>query len=81
MTISALSEIANAAGFVLHTRAIVQSVGIDADVVEFATTHFMCRLGSDPSRHLTPVEFEGTPRECAAFLIGWADRAAQRVGA
>lgn len=77
MTLDALEEIANVLGFVLYTRAYVRSIGLDAEFVPIATGHGMCRLGSDPKIHATPIEFEGTPRECAAFLIGWRDRGAQ----
>jgi hypothetical protein len=76
-TLDALAEVANALGFTLHRHAFAVDIGIDGDYAQLATRHGRCRLGSDPNFHTNPVEFEGTPRECAAFLIGWRERGVQ----
>jgi hypothetical protein len=71
--LDALEALANALGFTMQRRAWFVDVGIDAGRAELASGGMKCRLGSDLDRHPEAYEFEGTPRECAAYLIGWRD--------
>lgn len=66
-TLEALRDVAIALGFQLVDRDFVKSIGIDE---EHAPTP---RMWYAIEHRLVGILFEGTARECAAFLIGYRD--------
>lgn len=72
-TMDALAEVARALGFELRRAPLGKPIGVDYDraseQMQFA---LMDRLGQ--------VAFDGTSRECAAFLIGWRDLRSRLIG-
>lgn len=75
MTIEALVDLARALGFDLVARGAVP-VGIDADRATEQPQYALFRSRA----RAVGVEFDGTARECAAFLIGWRDLRARVLG-
>ena len=67
-TIEALRDVAMALGFDLVKRDYVRTIGIDEedDPIGTRTWHAI-------EHPLIGTVFEGTARECAAFLIGYRD--------
>lgn len=73
MTMDALAEVARALGFDLRRAAHAVPIGVDFDRAK-EQTQFALLRGSE-------VAFDGTSRECAAFLIGWRDLRSTVLGA
>lgn len=66
MTIEALTDVAVALGFKLIVRVgLALPIGLDADRAALEVQYALLR-GDE-------ITFEGTARECSAFLIGWRD--------
>jgi hypothetical protein len=65
MTMDALADIAQALGFELRRAPLSVPVGVDFDRAKDETQFALLHAGK--------VAFDGTARECAAFLIGWRD--------
>lgn len=73
-TIEALSDVARALGFdLVELKCLVTAIGIDADSTMSLRWFRLVSRGGDPA-------FDGTARECAAFLIGWRDLRARVLG-
>ncbi|HSX22869.1 MAG TPA: hypothetical protein VLE97_08870 [Gaiellaceae bacterium] len=64
-TMDALADVVRALGFELRRSAHAVPVGVDFDRAK-EQTQFALLRGDE-------VEFDGTARECSAFLIGWRD--------
>ena len=80
LTMDALCQMANALGFTIQKNISARKdIGIDEDRTPFASHHGRLRLGSDISQHAVELEFEGTARECNAFLIGFRDAQHERM--
>ncbi len=73
MTMDALAEVAVALGFELRRAPLAVPGGIDFDLAKEQTQFALVRGGE--------VAFDGTSRECAAFLIGWRDLRSTVLGA
>ena len=73
MTMDALADVARALGFELRRAAQAVPVGIDFDRAK-EQTQFALLRGEE-------VAFDGTARECTAFLIGWRDLRTTVLGA
>jgi hypothetical protein len=73
MTMDALADVALALGFELRRAEQAVPVGIDYDRAKEQTQFALLRGGE--------VAFDGTSRECAAFLIGWRDLRSSVLGA
>jgi len=68
MTIESLADVARAIGFELVNRdGIAKPIGIDYEHATTQTQYALFREGDE-------VAFDGTARECTAFLIGWRER-------
>jgi hypothetical protein len=65
-SMEALTEVAKALGFEFHGHVLGKPIGIDYDRAQEQVQCALLREGA--------VQFDGTARECAAFLIGWRDR-------
>jgi hypothetical protein len=66
-TIEALGDGARALGFQLIERDDVKSIGVDAEQIGTPRTWYAIE------HPLVGTVFEGTSRECSAFLIGYRD--------
>jgi len=64
----ALAEVARALGFELRRSEHAVPLGIDFDRAKEQTQFALVSSGSGGQ-----IAFDGTARECAAFLIGWRD--------
>jgi hypothetical protein len=73
MTMDALADVARALGFELRRAVQAVPVGIDFDRAKEQTQFALLRGGE--------VAFDGTARECSAFLIGWRDLRSSVLGA
>ena len=73
MTMDALADVARALGFELRRAVQAVPVGIDFDRAKEQTQFALLRGGE--------VAFDGTARECSAFLIGWRDLRTTVLGA
>jgi hypothetical protein len=73
MTMDALADVARALGFEFRRAAHAVPVGVDFDRAREQTQFALLRGGQ--------VEFDGTARECSAFLIGWRDLRSSMLGA
>lgn len=71
-TMDALADVAKALGFELRRAEHAIPVGIDYDRAKEQTQFALLRGGQ--------VEFDGTARECSAFLIGWRDLRSSMLG-
>jgi hypothetical protein len=69
----ALADVADALGFELRRAPLAVPVGIDFDRAQEQTQFVLMRGGE--------VAFDGTARECSAFLIGWRDLRSNVLGA
>jgi len=72
-TMDALADVARALGFELRRAEHAKPLGIDYDRAQEQTQFALLRGGE--------VEFDGTARECSAFLIGWRDLRSSVLGA
>jgi hypothetical protein len=73
MTVEALADVAKALGWKLIVRTgIALPIGIDADDAALKVQYALVRDGE--------IEFDGTARECSAFLIGWRDLRSKVLG-
>ncbi len=72
-TMDALADVALALGFELRRAQLAVPGGIDFDRAQEQTQFTLVRGGE--------VAFDGTSRECAAFLIGWRDLRSSVLGA
>lgn len=72
-TMDALADVARALGFELRRAPEATPGGIDFDRSKEQTQFALVRGGE--------VAFEGTSRECSAFLIGWHDLRSSVLGA
>lgn len=73
MTMDALAEVAVGLGFELRRAPLAVPGGIDFDHAKEQTHFALVREGD--------VAFDGTARECSAFLIGWRDLRSNVLGA
>lgn len=64
-TMDALADVARALGFEFRRAEHAVPVGVDFDRAKEQTQFALLRGGQ--------IEFDGTARECSAFLIGWRD--------
>lgn len=71
-TMDALADIARALGFELRRAPEAVPIGVDFDRARDQTQFALVRGGE--------VAFDGTSRECSAFLIGWRDLRASVLG-
>jgi len=69
----ALADVAHALGFEFRRAAQAVPIGIDFDRAQ-EQTQFALLRGAE-------VAFDGTARECSAFLIGWRDLRSSVLGA
>jgi hypothetical protein len=74
-TLDAVMAVADALGFTMFHHAS-KDIGIDAGSNEGEVHQMRYRLNCRSTR----LEFDGTARECAAFLIGWRDAIASHGG-
>lgn len=72
-TMDALADVTRALGFELRRAEHAVPVGIDFDRAKEQTQFALLRGGE--------VVFDGTARECSAFLIGWRDLRSSVLGA
>lgn len=72
-TMDALADVAVALGFELRRATHAAPMGVDFDRSQEQTQFALVRDGE--------VAFDGTARECSAFLIGWRDLRTQVLGA
>ena len=72
-SMDALAEIARALGFELRRSEHAVPVGIDYDRAKEQMQFALVNCNDQ-------VAFDGTSRECAAFLIGWRDLRARLLG-
>jgi hypothetical protein len=72
-TMDALAEAALALGFELRRAGQAVPGGVDFDRAK-EQTHFALLHGGE-------VAFDGTARECSAYLIGWRDLRSSVLGA
>jgi len=72
-TMDALADVARALGFELRRAAHAVPIGVDFDRAQEQTQFALLRGGE--------VAFDGTSRECSAFLIGWRDLRSSVLGA
>jgi hypothetical protein len=73
LTMDALADVARALGFELRRAPLGKPIGIDYDRASEQTQFGLYRGDV--------IAFDGTSRECAAYLIGWRDLRAQALGA
>jgi hypothetical protein len=74
LTIEALTDVARSMGFELAPRdGLAVPLGIDFEVARARAQYALLRGDV--------VEFDGTARECSAFLIGWRDLRSSMLGA
>jgi hypothetical protein len=73
MTMDALADVARALGFELRRAPLGKPIGIDYDRASEQTQFGLYRGDV--------IAFDGTSRECSAYLIGWRDLRAQALGA
>jgi len=72
-SMDALADVARALGFDLRRSPLAKPVGVDYDRASEQTQFGLYRGDV--------IAFDGTSRECAAYLIGWRDLRAQALGA
>ena len=72
-TTDALADVTRALGFELRPSPLAAPIGVDEDVAGEQPQYAIFRGGE--------VVFDGTARECSAFLIGWRDLRRQVLGA
>lgn len=72
-SMDALAEAARTLGFELRRTPNAKPAGVDYDRAHEQTQFALCRGDG--------VAFDGTARECAAYLIGWRDLRHQALGA
>ena len=72
-TMDALADVAKALGFELRRATHAVPMGVDFDRSQEQTQFALLRDGE--------IAFDGTARECSAFLIGWRDLRTQVLGA
>jgi len=72
-TMDVLADVAHALGFELRRAPEAVPSGVDFDRSQEQTQFALVRGGE--------VAFDGTSRECAAFLIGWRDLRSSILGA
>jgi len=72
-TMDALADVARAFGFELRRAPAAKPIGIDYDRA-CEQTQFALYRGDQ-------IVFDGTSRECAAYLIAWRDLRAQTLAA
>jgi hypothetical protein len=72
-TMDALADVARALGFELRRAEHAIPVGVDFDRAQEQTQFALVRGGE--------IAFDGTARECSAFLIGWRDLRSSVLGA
>lgn len=74
MTTEALADVARALGFTLVNRdGVAVPIGVDYELARTQPQYALLR-GDE-------VAFDGTARECSAFLIGWRDLRSSVLGA
>jgi hypothetical protein len=73
MSMDALADVAQALGFELRRAEHAVPIGIDFDRAREQTQFALLHGGE--------VAFDGTARECSAFLIGWRDLRSSVLGA
>lgn len=71
-TMDALADVARALGFELRRAEHAVPVGVDFDRAK-EQTQFALLCGGQ-------IRFDGTARECSAFLIGWRDLRSRMLG-
>ena len=67
-TMDALADVARALGFELRRAEHAVPLGVDFDRAKEQSQFALVRSDSGGQ-----IAFDGTARECAAFLIGWRD--------
>jgi hypothetical protein len=72
-SMDALADVARALGFELRRAEHAVPVGIDYDRAKEQTQFALLLEGE--------IAFDGTARECSAFLIGWRDLRSSMLGA
>lgn len=72
-SMDALAEVARALGFELRRSELAVPVGIDYDRAKEQMQFALVDRNDQ-------VTFDGTSRECAAFLIGWRDLRSRLLG-
>jgi hypothetical protein len=72
-SMDALADVARALGFELRRAEHAKPLGVDYDRAQ-EQTQFALFRGDQ-------IEFDGTARECSAFLIGWRDLRSSVLGA
>jgi hypothetical protein len=79
MTAEAVGDVARALGFTIVSRdGVAFPEGVDA--ARAAEQRQYALLRGDPAGY-HEVVFDGTARECSAFLIGWRDLRSSVLGA
>lgn len=73
MTMDALADVARALGFELRRAEHAVPAGVDYDRAKEQTQFGLFCDGQ--------IVFDGTSRECSAFLIGWRDLRSSMLGA
>ena len=73
MSMDALADVARALGFEFRRAEHAVPVGVDFDRAKEQMQFALLRGGE--------VAFDGTARECSAFLIGWRDLRTSVLGA
>jgi hypothetical protein len=71
-TMDALADVACALGFELRRAPEAVPIGVDFDRAQEQMQFALVRGGE--------VAFDGTSRECAAFLVGWRDLRSSVLG-
>lgn len=72
-TMDALADVARALGFELRRAKHAVPGGVDFDRAQQETQFALLRGGE--------IAFDGTARECSAYLVGWRDLRSSMLGA